>query len=292
VAVVLDEAGDDDNAFNEFTLKGARQASEELGLDFSYVVSSDYESDILKFAGEGYDLIITVGFLMTDATENSAKANPDTHFAIVDVDYPSYDDLPNVTSLTFAEEEAGYLAGVLAGCMTETDVIASVSGMELPPVVRFVTGFQEGAESVNPDVTTLNRYVPDFNDPETGFATGNDFIEEGADVIFGVGGNTGNAGLQAACEAGIMGIGIDVDQYYTLGEISGCLMSSAMKNVDVAAGQAVKDFASGNLTSGIRKATVANGGIAMAPYHDWEDRIPDDCKTQVQDAIQELVSVD
>ncbi len=288
VAVVLDEAGDDDNAFNEFTLKGAKEASEELGLEFDYIVSSDYQADIERYATDGYNLIITVGFLMTEATANVAKANPDTHFAIVDVDYPSYDDLPNVTSLTFAEQEGGYLAGVLAGCMTETNVIATVSGMEIPPVVRFVTGFQEGAQSVNPDVVTLNEYVPDFNDPESGLALGKEFIAQRADVIFGVGGNTGNAGLQAAHEAGVMGIGIDVDQYYSLPEISGCLITSAMKNVDVAAGQAVQDFVSGNLHSGIRKATVANGGIGLAPYHDWEDMISDECKQKLQDALQEL----
>jgi len=290
VAVVLDEAGDDGNAFNEFTLKGARQASEELGLKFDYVVSSDYEADIADFADRGYDLIITVGFLMTEATENAAKANPDIRFAIVDVDYPSYDGLSNVTSLTFAEDEAGYLAGVLAGCMTETNVIGSVSGMELPPVVRFVTGFQEGAKSVNPDIVTLNEYIPDFNDPQSGLALGGEFISQGADVIFGVGGNTGNAGLQAACDENLMAIGIDVDQYYTLPEVSSCLISSAMKNVDVAADQAVRDFLFGRLESGVLKATVANGGIALAPYHDWEDKIPAECKMRVDEAIQSLMA--
>ena len=99
-----------------------------------------------------------------------------------------------------------------------------------------------------------------------------------------------SAGLKAACQENLMGIGIDVDQYYTLPEVSGCLISSAMKNVDVAADQAVRDFASGNLPNGIRKATVANGGIALAPYHDWEARIPDDCKTKVDQAIQKLTS--
>ncbi len=288
VAVVLDEAGDDDNAFNEFTLKGAKEASEELGLEFDYIVSSDYQTDIERYATDGYDLIITVGFLMTEATANVATVNPDTHFAIVDVDYPSYDDLPNVTSLTFAEQEGGYLAGVLAGCMTETNVVASVSGMEIPPVVRFVTGFQEGAKSVNPDIVTLNEYVPDFNDPETGLAIGETFIAQEADVIFGVGGNTGNAGLKAAHEAGVMGIGVDVDQYYSLPDISASLISSAMKNVDVAAGQAVQDFVSGNLKSGIREATVANGGIGLAPYHDWEDKISEKCRHKVETAQHEL----
>ena len=290
VAVVLDEAGDNDNAFNEYTLQGARQASVELGLEFDYLVSHDYQVDIQTYADEGYDLIITVGFLMMEATASVAKACPNTHFAIVDVDYPGYDDIPNVTSLTFAEKEGGYLAGVLAGCVTETNVIASVSGMELPPVVRFVTGFQEGAKSVNPNVITLNEYVPDFNDPETGLRLGREFISQGADVVFGVGGNTGNAGLKAAYEAGVMGIGIDVDQYYTLPEISGCLITSAMKNVDAVAGQAVKDFVSGNLNSGIRQATITNGGIALAPYHDWEEVIPDACKDKVEDALNQLAN--
>lgn len=305
VAVVLDTGGENDRSFNEYTLKGARAAAEELGLDFAYVVSeaaTDYERNIENFVSEGYNLIITVGFLMGDATAKAAQAHPDVHFAIIDYDYGPFNcpvelaegedcyekALPNVTSLMFAEDEVGYLAGVLAGCMTETNVIGSVSGMEIPPVQRFVTGYQNGARSVNPDVETLNVYIPDFNDPATGKQAGQEQIANDADVIFGVGGNTGNGGLLAAHENGLMAIGVDVDQYYTYPEVASSLLTSAAKNMDVAAGEAVRSFAEGALEAGIRLATVANGGVGLAPYHDWEDKIPQECKDAVEEARQGL----
>lgn len=310
VAVVLDTGGENDRSFNEYTLKGAREAAEELGLDLDYVVSEsteDYARNINNFISEGYNLIITVGFLMGDATAAAAVANPDVHFAIIDFPYfPDADGhcagnpdvttddcyadvLPNVTSLMFAEDQVGYLAGVLAGCMTESNVIGSVSGMEIPPVVRFVTGYQTGARSINPDVETLNVYIPDFNDPATGKQAGEDMIAQGADVIFGVGGNTGNGGLLAAYEDNLMAIGVDVDQYNTYPEVASALITSAAKNMDVAAGEAVRAFAAGTLEAGIRLATLENGGVGLAPYHDWEDRIPTECSDAVEAARQGII---
>jgi basic membrane protein A len=283
VAVVLDTGGENDRSFNEYTLKGAREAAEELGLDFAYVVSespADYERNIENFVSEGYDFILTVGFLMVDATAAAAEAHPDVHFAIID----GVVDAPNVTGLVFAEDEAGYLAGVLAGCMTESNVIGSVSGMEIPPVQKFVAGYQNGARSVNPDVETLNVYIPDFNDPATGKQAGQEQIAQGADVIFGVGGNTGNGGLLAAHEAGLMGIGVDVDQYFTYPEVAPSLITSAAKNMDVAAADAVRAFAAGELEGGVRVATVASSGVGLAPYHDWEEQIPQECKDAVEEA--------
>jgi basic membrane lipoprotein Med (substrate-binding protein (PBP1-ABC) superfamily) len=301
VGVVLDTGGDDDKSFNEYSLKGAQDAAEETGLEFAYLVSasgSDAERSIEELIVEGTDLIITVGFLMGDATTKAAQRHPEVKFAIVDHAYfpgmgcpsnledcyTSPGGLFNVTSLMFAEDEVAYLAGVLAACMSQTEVIASVAGMEIPPVVRFVTGFQNGARSFNPDIVILNQYVPDFDDPATGKVVAQGFIEQGADVIFGVGGNTGNGGLLAAQEAGLMAIGVDVDQYYTYPEVKDILLSSASKNVDVAARMAVKDFAAGELTAGIRMATLANGGVGLAPYHDWENKIPQMCKDKVQAA--------
>lgn len=300
VCAVLDTGGENDRSFNEFTLKGAREAAEAEGLEFAHIVSesaSDYETNIRNFITEGCGMIVTVGFLMGDATAAAARENPAVKFAIVDFAYfpgtsgcpedatDCYaEDLPNVTSLMFAEDEVGYLAGVLAGCMTESNVIGSVSGMEIPPVVRFVTGFQTGAKSVNPDVETLNVYIPDFNDPATGKQAGEGMIADGADVIFGVGGNTGNGGLLAAHEAGLTGIGVDVDQFNTYPDVAASLLTSAAKNMDVAAGDAVHAFASNSLVAGIQLATVENGGVGLAPYHDQDANISDECKSAVAEA--------
>jgi basic membrane protein A len=300
VAVVLSVV-EKDGGFNEFTLKGARQAAENFDLDFTYLVSfpNQFEFDIKKLADDGYDLIIGLGFLMTDALSNAATAYPDTHFAIMDVVYDSYDDLLNVTSLAFAEDQVGYLAGALAGCVTETFVIGTVAGMEIPPVIRFVTGFQKGALSVNPSVVLLNEYIPSFNDPMMGRQVGEAHIAQGADVIFAVAGETGNGALEAAHQADIKAIGVDVDQYYTFPQVARSLITSAMKKVDIVAYDAVRDFVAGKrgivirgaastLESGIRLATVANGGVGLAPYHDWENKISEQCKQKVINARQRI----
>ena len=305
VGVVLDTGGIDDKSFNEYTLKGARDAAAMAGLEFSYLPSqstSDFEKNIESLIGEGANLVITVGFPLGDATAKAAQRHPEVHFVIVDHAYnPGFGcpdtvedcyteagGLSNVTSLMFAEDELGYLAGVLAACMSQNSTVATVAGMEIPPVVRFVAGFQNGAKSVDPNVVTLNQYIPDFDDPATGKVVAQDFINQGADVIFGVGGNTGNGGLLAAKEAGLMAIGVDVDQYLTYPAVQDALLTSASKNVDVTARAAVEDFAAGRLAAGIRMATVSNGGVGLAPYHDWESQIPQACKDQVKAAEQAI----
>ena len=303
ICAVLDTGGENDRSFNEFTLKGARDAAEEQGFEFAHIVSeaeTDYEKNINNFIDEGCDLILTVGFLMGDSTANAARANPDVSFAIVDFDYyPGFgcdeslsdcyeEDLANVTSLMFQEDEVGYLAGVLAGCMSESGIIGSVSGMEIPPVVKFVVGFQTGARSQNPDIETFNVYIPDFNDPSTGKSAGQSMIDDGADIIFGVGGNTGNGGLLAAFEAGLLGIGVDVDQYNTYPDVASSLLTSAAKNVDVAAHDAVTAFANNELEGGVNMGTVANSGIGLAPYHDQDGNISAECKAAVDAAQAEL----
>ena len=301
VCVVLDTGTENDNGFNQYSLKGARTAAAELGLSFAHAPSfseRDYAPNIDQFITEGCDLIITVGFLMGEATAAAARANPKVSFAIVDVAYfpgegcdaavadcyTAEGGLDNVTSLMFAEDEVGYLAGTLAGCMSETGVIGSVAGMEIPPVVRFVTVYQNGARSQNPGIQTLNVYIPNFNDPASGKLAGDDQLSKGADILFGVGGNTGNGALLAAHEAGMLAIGVDVDQYNTFTEVASSLLTSATKNIDVATYNAVMSFAAGELAPGIQLSTVANGGVGLAPFHNLDSRVPDACRQAVQAA--------
>lgn len=295
VGVVLGVGGENDKSFNEYTLKGAQEGAKITGLDFSYINSnstSDFEKNIETQISEGIDLVITVGFLMSDATAAMAKKYPKVKFVIIDSSYPASNDgvdpytkdLKNVTSLMFAEDQAGYLAGTLAACVSETNKIATVAGQEIPPVKRFVTGFQNGAKTVKPKIVTLNQYISDFNDPVTGKNAGKTFITQGVDVIFGVGGNTGNGGILAAKEAGKKAIGVDVDQYYSYPEVKEALITSAIKNIEVATTQTVKDFAAGHLKPGIQLATIANGGVGIAPYHDWDTKISQACKDKVKAA--------
>lgn len=308
IGVVIDARSEDDKSFNEYTLKGARQAAESAGLDFTFQSPqsiSDYETTIENLVtAELPDLVITVGFRMGDSTAKVARRHPDVRFAIVDnAYYPGAGcpetaqdcytvegGLANVTSLMFAEDEVAYLAGVLAGCMTQTGVIASVAGVEIPPVMRFVNGYQEGARSIRPGIITLNQYIPDFNDPATGKVVAQDFIAQGADVIFGVAGNTGNGALLAAFEAHRMAIGVDVDQYFTYPEVGNALLTSASKKMETAAASAVQDFSLGKLEPGIRMATLANGGVELAPFHDWDTRISAECRAKIDAARQAVIA--
>jgi len=301
IGMVLDTGGDRDHGFNEYSLKGAREAAKAAGLEFSYLVSEStaiYERNIDKIIGEGADLIFTIGFSLANATAKAALRYPDRRFVIMDYGYSPGNGcseavkdcyapegrLSNVTSLLFAEDQPAYLAGVLAACMTKTNVIGSVAGYEIPPVVRFVEGFQSGARSVKPGIVTLKRYIPDFNDPDTGRVVAMDFISKGADVLLCVGGTTGIGGLLATKEAGLMAVGVDVDQYVTFPEAGSALITSIMKNVDVAAGMAVKAFAGGKLEPGIQMFDLKNNGVSLAPYHAWEDRIPTECREKVEEA--------
>lgn len=309
VGLVTDVGGVNDKSFNQSAWDGVRKAAMEYHFEANYIESkqpTDYEKNIDQLATEGYDVIITVGFLMGDATAVKARQYPEIQFAIIDnAYYPTqgsiacggefrncYSDggLTNVTSLMFQEDEVGFLAGVLAGGMTQTGTVCSVSGMEIPPVVRYVTGYQSGALWINPDVTALNVYIPSFTDPARGKEVGTSMIGQGCDVIFAVGGNTGNGGLLAASENDLMGIGVDVDQYLTYPEVQNSLISSAMKNVDVAVYEYLKSIIDGTNEAGIITANLANGGVGLAPFHDWESLIPDEVVGKIKEAIDGLIS--
>jgi basic membrane protein A len=309
VGLVTDTGGVNDKSFNQSAWEGVQKAATEFGWDAQYIESkqpTDYEKNIDQFATENYDVIVTVGFLMGDATALKAKQYPNLKFAIIDNAYfptkdskacpdtvkDCYDDggLKNVTSLMFQEDEVGYLAGVLAAGMTKTGTVCTVSGMQIPPVERYVVGYQTGAKWYKPDTKTLNVYIPSFTDPAKGKETGQSMIDQGCDVVFGVGGNTGNGGLLAAKEQGDMAIGVDVDQYNTYPEVKDALLSSAMKNVDVATYEYLKTIKDGTSKAGVVTATLKNGGVGLAPFHDWDSKIPADVKAKIQEAKDGLIA--
>src|SRR5512137_2323202 len=195
IGLVTDIGGVNDKSFNQSAWAGVQKAATEYGWEAKYIESkqpTDYEKNIDQFATEKYDVIVTVGFLMGDATAIKAKQYPNIKFAIIDSAYfptkgvaycddtkkDCYDDggLKNVTSLMFQEDQVGFLAGVVAAGMTKTGTVCTVSGMEIPPVVRFVTGFQSGAKWVNPNIKTLNVYIPSFTDPAKGKEVGQSMI--------------------------------------------------------------------------------------------------------------------
>ena len=283
VGLVTDVGRIDDKSFNQSAWEGAQQAAEVLGAaEVNYVETTnatDYAANIDLFAGQGYDIIVTVGFAMGEATLAAAATYPDIDFIGVDQFGPET-PVPNVTGLVFNEDKAGYLAGVLAGSVSESGVIAAVLGTDLVPAVRaFNIGYQNGAMSVNPDIEIIATYHPGgfesgFTSPEDGATMAQQAIDQGADVVFGAGGKTGNGALiQTAGNESLWCIGVDSDQWETVPEAHPCLISSAMKLItpgviDLATMSVNGEFPGGNYF----------GTVGLAPFHDHEAAVPQEVK--------------
>ena len=282
IGLVTDVGEVDDKSFNQSAWEGAQQAAEELGAaEVNFVETKDakdYGANIGLFADAGYDIIITVGFAMGQATIDAAGTYPDVDF--IGVDQFQGEAIPNLTGVIFPEDKAGYMAGVLAASLSESGTIASVLGTDLvPPVVAFNEGYKNGALSVNPDITIIDTYHPGgldvaFTDPEWGASTAQQAIDQGADVIFGAGGKTGNGALiQTAGNEGVWCIGVDSDQWETVPEAHPCLVSSAMKLITpsvvaVATASANGEFPGGNYV----------GPVGLAPFHDHEAAVSQEIK--------------
>ena len=282
VGLVTDVGEVDDKSFNQSAWEGVQQAGEELDAVVNYVETKDakdYAANMQLFIDKGYDVIVTVGFALGTATTEAAAANPDVLF--IGVDQGQWGGtLPNLVGLIFHEDQSGYLAGVLAAKMTKTNTIAAVLGTDLvPPVVAFNEGYIAGARSVNPDINIISTYHPGgmdvaFTDPEWGATTAAQAITNGADVVFGAGGKTGNGALiEVAGTPGLYCIGVDSDQWETVPEAHGCLISSAMKLITPSVIALIKLADEGNFPSG-----NYFGGSGLAPFHDFEDTIPQDVK--------------
>ena len=247
----------------------------------------------MRSRAEGYNVIITVGSPMGDATALKAKQYPDIKFAIVDNAY-AISGLANVTSLMFAEDQVGFLAGVLAGGMTKSDFVCSVSGVKTSQSERYVLSFHAGTvwqsgptmKMMNNyiNIQTMNSDIPFFTDSTQGKETALRLIGQGCDMVFGVGGSAVNSVLLAAKENNLPAIGADVDEYNTYPEVQSALISSAMKNVGVAVYNNLKTVADGSVKAGISTATLQNVGVGLAPFYDWDSKIPADLKAQIQKA--------
>jgi basic membrane protein A and related proteins len=273
VGLVTDIGGLNDRGFNSLANQGLERAASELGAEIRVLESksdADYIPNLSTLAEEGYDLVISVGFLMGEATHQAAEAFPDTNFAIIDFAYGGEGcedtntcELPNLQGLLFKEQETGYLAGYLAGLVTESNTISSVGGIKIPPVDRFIAGYQAGAKASNPDVKTLNGYSEDFVDQAKCKEVALDQIAEGSDVVFQVAGGCGLGALDAASEEGVWGIGVDADQAF-LGDH---VLTSALKKVDEAVFQTIQGQAEGSFQGGgVTLFGLAEEGVGLGEF--------------------------
>jgi len=289
VGVVTDVGQLEDKSFNQNSNEGAQEAAATAGGTHDVIVTqqiSDYAQNIQTFIDQGYDVIVTIGFLIGSDTAAAAKANPDVTFIGVDqgicVNEQGENDttftcagdpaklLPNYQGIVFAEQQPGYLAGIVAASLSQSGTVGAVGGTNVPAVVRYWRGYQNGATSVNPNIKVLYQETnPDpakgFNDPATGKAIAQQFIGQGADVLFQIAGLTGQGVLEAACGAKIHGIGVDADQAETLPNLAPCIVTSAEKKLVKSVSQTIIDLAAGKDVAGDILYDAANDGIGASP---------------------------
>jgi basic membrane protein A and related proteins len=316
IGVVTDIGTLNDKNYNEYSFKGATEGAAAIGAATpSSIVpkdQSEYAADIQSFIDQKYNIIVTVGFNLTNDTVKAAKANPDVTFIGVDqspicitpegepdTNFKCEGDaktlLPNYQSVYYAEDQAGYLAGIVAANVSKNGVIGAIGGTTLcGPCVRYIQGYELGAKSVKPDITVKTAYVTNdfsaaaFNDPAGGKAFGETFIKtNNPDVLFQVAGKTGNGILEAACAADIYGVGVDVDQWISLGAPANkCVITSAEKKLVNSVSAAIKSVADGTFAPGDSLYNANNDGIGVAPFHDLESQVPPEVQQQLDTALQ------
>ena len=281
LCLVTDLGRVNDGTFNQSAHEGAVAAADEYDLKYSFIetqAETDYQTNIQNCVSEGFEVIITVGFLIADATWEAAEANPDVYFLGVDqfvVHGPG-----NYVGIQFREDQSGFLTGVLAAQVAESlgsDTIAGVYGIDIPPVKRFRNGYEQGAWYINPDLTIFGVYIDSFIAPDRGASAALQFIGDGASVLFGGGGPTGTGAILAGAQEGVYVIGVDKDEWLTsfgAGETPGSeyIISSAMKRVDQGVYDMVAALAEGDMDGfpggGVYLMDVALNGVGLAPPHE------------------------
>ncbi|MGQ9466258.1 MAG: BMP family lipoprotein [Anaerolineae bacterium] len=300
VGMVTDVGGIDDKSFNATSWQGMELAKQELGVEVAYLESqqqADYAANITQFIDQGYDMIITVGFLLGDDTKKFAEQNPNTKFAIVDFAYDP--PIPNVLGLTFATDEAAFLAGYLAAGMTKTGKVGTFGGIKIPPVTIFMVGFEYGVNyynqkhGTNVQVLGWNTakdeglFVGNFESTDDGRRAGEDLIAEGADIIMPVAGPVG-LGTAAAVKdhPGTMLIGVDTDWCVSAEEYCPVVLTSVMKNMHIAVRDAIKMAKEGTFHGGVYIGTLKNGGVGIAPFHEFDDDVPASLKAELEEVAK------
>lgn len=266
VGMVTDVGGVNDKSFNQTSWEGlSALAAENAAIEVSYLESktdADYTANLETFIDEGYDLIISVGYMLADATKAAAEANPEQKFAIIDDDTI---DLPNVACLMFAQHEASYLVGLVAGMTTKTNTVGYVQGMVSESMNKFGCGYIAGVKAANPDATVLQFNANSFADASIGSAAATDMITKGADVIYQAAGGTGNGVIEACATNKIYAIGVDTDQSSQAPET---VLTSAMKRVDTASQDISLAVLNDTFTAGVHLYSLSNAGVDLAPTRD------------------------
>lgn len=266
---MTDTGGLNDNSFNHLAYVGLQKAEGQLGISGSVVQSqseSDYVPNLSKYAQEGYGLVIAVGYLMQDAVEQVAQQYPKTKFLIID---DAITDRPNVSSAIFKSEQAGYLAGAMAGLLetgtslkglNSQNVVGVIGGQKIPPVDSYIAGFQQGFKKEDPNGKVLLQYTNSFTDQALGSQYAQNEMSQGADIVFPVAGGCGIGAISAVKSAGKYAIGVDTDQAYLAPQN---VLTSAMKGVDTSVFDTIKSVQSNSFKSGVTNFDLTGNGVGL-----------------------------
>ena len=285
VGLVLSIGGVNDESFNQSAWEGALKAKEEYGVEVSYLEAnseSDYTPNIETLIDRDTDLIVGVGYQVSDSIKEASNLYPKQDFVMIDATYEEGEEIPsNIRPITFNEKEAGYLVGLIAGKTTKTNVISCIGGFDIPSLTPFFEGYEEGAKEVNPDIKVLRQYISSFTDASKGKVAAQQMINSNnADVIFMASGG-GNMGIiEAINEAdNVKGIGVDMPMSY----LSENIITSALKNVGEGLKLTIKDYIEGNFNGGNEvKYDLSNGGVG----YELTDHLPKEVIDFVEEKIK------
>ena len=283
-----------DRSYNDSCNEGAMRAVAELGIElssFEGVTAQEWENNLVAAAEDGFDLIIGASSNIAEFVEVHAPNYPDIMFAVID----TVVDLPNVQSITFAQNEGSFLAGAAAALWTEQThidgvrgepIIGWVGGMDIPVLHDFFTGYEQGAKYINPDITILQAFAGSWNDPLRGKELTLAQFEQGADIVMNVASGTGNGVLEGAAEAGRFAIGVDLDQD---NDQPGAVLTSMLKRVDQAVFSIIEAAVNGEFQGGTaRRMSLIDGGVSLTDFSVMREHLGDDFPEEIITRIEEL----
>jgi basic membrane protein A len=312
--MVSDAGGFDDNSFNELGLTGLQKAADELGVEPITVESADesaYAPNITNLVDQGCNLVVTVGFLLAEATIEAANANPDVNFAIIDdqldADQDGAPDVDNGKPIVFDTAQAAFLAGYASASYSKTGVVGTFGGIQIPPVTIFMDGFYDGVQYFNEEtggdvqVVGWDKKNGSFTG---GFAAGTEarqaaqtLIDQNADVILPVGGPIYTSAAEAIRDANEGGaeialIGVDADVYETDPSVAELLLTSIRKQVDAGVYEVTMAAAAGNFDNSLFVGTLENEGVGIAPFHDFEDKVDPELQGKLDELRDMIIAGD
>jgi basic membrane protein A len=289
-AVIYDLGGKFDRSFNQASYEGAERFKAETGIgyeEFELQNDAQREQALRRFAEKGYNPIIVTGFSYATAIGTVAPEFPDTSFVIIDEEV----DAPNVRSVKFGEQEGSYLVGLLAAMASKTGKVGFVGGMDIPLIQKFACGYVQGVKATNPDAEVFQNMTGTtgaaWNDPVRGGELAKSQIDRGADVIYHAAGGTGVGVLQAAADAGKLGIGVDSNQDYLH---PGNVLTSMLKRVDLATYDAMMDVKNGSFTPGLEVLGLAEDGVGYSVDEYNEKLITPEMKAAAEAAKAKIIS--